>query len=406
MLYKKYSKTSNRILNVPASPIRKLVPYAEEAKRQGVKIYHLNIGDPDIKTPSVMIDVLKNWSDNPIPYSQSQGDINLIKSVLFYYRKIGFNFLEKNNIQITNGGSEGISMVFFAVCEAGDEIIVFEPLYTNYNSYAAVNQIKLIPIRTYAESGFHLPKIEEIEKRITKKTKAILICNPSNPTGTVYSKEEIEMLVNLVKKYNLFLIVDEVYREFVYDGKKQTSILEYMREIPLQVILIDSLSKRYSICGARLGMIVSLNKDLMNGILRMAQGRLSCGYIDQKMAEKLTEVPEEYFNSVREEYEKRRNVLYDELTKIQGVFLKKPEGAFYAVVKLPVDDTEKFCLWLLTDFRYMNSTVMLAPAAGFYVSPGLGKDEVRIAYVINVNNLKKAIEILKKGLISYQSKNY
>jgi len=396
-------KISSRLLKVPASPIRKLVPFANEAKRQGVKVYHLNIGDPDIKTPEVMIDVLKNWSENPIPYGQSQGELKFLDSLVGYYHKLGYNFITSANIQVTTGGSEAISMAFFATCEPDDEVIVFEPFYTNYNSYAAVNQVKLIPVRTYGENGFHLPSEKEIEKKIGKKTKAILICNPSNPTGTVYSKKEMDMLVKISKKHDLFLISDEVYREFVYDGKKQVSILEYMKKIPEKAILLDSLSKRYSLCGARLGMIVSLNKEVISGILRIAQGRLSSGYIDQKVAQKLTEVPKSYFDQVKNEYQKRRDVLYEGLKKIDGVFLEKPEGAFYTIVKLPVADAEDFCQWLLTTFRYKNSTVMLAPAAGFYATAGLGKNEVRIAYVLNTRDLGKAIRILKQALVKYSS---
>ena len=394
-------KVSNRFSKVPASPIRKLVPYANEAKRQGVKVYHLNIGDPDIKTPKVMVDVLKGWSENPIPYGQSQGEPRFLESLVYYYNKLGYDFINRENIQVTTGGSEAISMVFFATCEAGDEVVVFEPFYSNYNSYAAVNQIKLVPVRTYGETGFHLPKKSIIEEKITKKTKAILICNPSNPTGTVYSKEEMDVLVDLAKKYNLFLIADEVYREFVYDGKKHVSILDDMKKLPKQAILLDSLSKRYSLCGARLGMIVSLNNDVIAGVLRIAQGRLSSGYVDQKIAEKLTEVPKSYFKEVHKEYQTRRDVLYQGLKKIKGVFLEKPEGAFYTIVKLPVTDAEDFCQWLLAKFRYKNATIMIAPAAGFYATPGLGKNEVRIAYVINTHDLERSIEILERALKEY-----
>ncbi|PIZ68968.1 aspartate aminotransferase [Candidatus Roizmanbacteria bacterium CG_4_10_14_0_2_um_filter_36_35] len=386
---------------VPSSPIRKLVPYANKAKKQGIKVYHLNIGDPDIKTPEVMIDVLKKWSGNPIPYGQSQGELKFLESLVYYYNKLGFNFIHTANIQVITGGSEAISMAFFATCETGDEVIVFEPFYTNYNSYAAVNQIKLIPVRTYGENGFHLPDKKEIEKKISKKTKAILICNPSNPTGTVYSKEEMETLVDLAKKHNLFLISDEVYREFVYDGKKHVSILDYMKKLPKQTILLNSLSKRYSLCGARLGKLVSLNNDVMAGVLRIAQGRLSSGYVDQKIAEKLTEVAPSYFKEVKKEYQKRRDILYYGLKKIKGVFLEKPEGAFYTIVRLPVKNSEDFCKWLLTDFRLNNETVMFAPAAGFYATPGLGKNEVRIAYVLNIHDLKRSIEILQRALVEY-----
>lgn len=394
-------KVSNRLQKVPASPIRKLVPFANEAKRQGVKVYHLNIGDPDIKTPQVMIDVLKKWDQNPIPYGQSQGELKFLDSLTAYYNKLGYEFIDPKNIQVTTGGSEAISMAFFATCEVGDEVIVFEPFYTNYNSYAMVNQVKLVPVRTYGKDGFHLPEAKEIEKKITSKTRAILICNPSNPTGTVYSKKEMDILVEIAERKNLFLISDEVYREFVYDGKKHVSILDYMKRIPEKAVLLDSLSKRYSLCGARLGMMVSLNEDLMSGVLRVAQGRLSSGFVDQKVAEKLTEVTPDYFEQVKKEYQRRRDVLYDGLSKIKGVFLEKPEGAFYSVVKLPVTDANDFCQWLLTKYRYKQSTVMLAPAAGFYASPGLGKDEVRIAYVLNVEDLKRSIEILTHALVEY-----
>ena len=392
---------SSRLHRVLASPIRKLIPYANEAKRQGIKVYHLNIGDPDVKTPKVMINVLKKWIINPIPYDQSHGNPNFLESLVTYYNKLGHSFVKSNRIQITTGGSEAISMIFFAICQPEEEIIVFEPYYTNYNSYAVINGVKLVSVLTKEETNFHLPERKEIEKRINKKTKAILICNPSNPTGTVYTRDEMEMLVSICVKNNLFLISDEVYREFVYDGKKHVSILNYMQKLPKQTILIDSLSKRYGLCGARLGMTVSLNEEIMNGVLRMAQGRLSSGYIDQTMAEKLTEVKESYYKAVHEEYQTRRNVLYKGLKSIPGVYLEKPEGAFYAIVKLPVKDSEDFCQWLLEKFSYKNETVMLAPAAGFYGTKGRGKDEVRIAYVLNIGNLEKAIEILRRALVEY-----
>lgn len=398
----KNTKVSSRLLEVPASPIRKLVPFAVETKKKGTKVYHLNIGDPDIKTPEVMVNVLKKWSANPIPYGQSQGEPNFLESLVTYYNKLGYSFIKTNHIQVTTGGSEAISMAFFAVCQPGEEVIAFEPFYTNYNSYAAINGVKITPVLTKGETGFHLPERKEIEKKINKKTKAIIICNPSNPTGTVYTKEEIEMLVSICIKNNLFLISDEVYREFVYDGKKHISILEFMKKYPDKIILLDSLSKRYSLCGARLGMFISLNKDLTDGVLRMAQGRLSSGYVDQAMAEKLTEVKDSYFKAVHKEYQTRRDILYKGLKSIPGVYLEKPEGAFYTIVKLPVKDSEDFCQWLLTDFRYKNETVMVAPAAGFYGTKGRGKDEVRIAYVLNIRDLEKAIEILRRALVEYK----
>lgn len=400
----KKTKISSRLLEVPASPIRKLVPFATEAKKRGVKVYHLNIGDPDIKTPDVMVNVLKNWSTNPIAYGQSQGQPKFLESLAWYYNKIGYSFVKTNNIQVTTGGSEAISMALFSVCAPGEEVIAFEPYYANYNSYAAINGVKVVPVLTKGETGFHLPERSEIEKKIGKKTKAILICNPSNPTGTVYTKEEMAMLVSICVKNNLFLISDEVYREFVYDGKKYFSILNYMKKYPDKMVLLDSLSKRYSLCGARLGMIISLNKDLMDGVLRIAQGRLSSGFVDQAMAEKLTEVKDLYFSAVHKEYQARRDVLYNGLKSIPGVFLEKPEGAFYTIVKLPVKNSEDFCQWLLEKYNYKNETVMVAPAAGFYGTRGMGKNEVRIAYVLNIHDLEKAIEILRHALVEYNRK--
>jgi len=395
-------KVSKRLLQVPASPIRKLVPYAQQAKKQGVKIYHLNIGDPDIKTPEVMLEVLRNWQQNPISYTQSQGEPEFLEAVKTYYHRLGHDFVDKANILITNGSSEGIAMTMFAIANAGDEIITFDPFYANYNSFAAINEITITPVLTSAQNGFHLPDKKTIEKKITKKTRAIIYCNPNNPTGTVYRKEEIEMLIELVKKYRLFLIADEAYREFTYDGKKQVSLLTYIKKVPQQGILIDCVSKRYSLCGARLGMLISFNRKLMEGVNRIAQGRLSAGLISQKMAAQLTKVSKGYFKQVYKEYEKRRNILYDNLRKIPGVFVPKPEGAFYAVAHLPLKNAEEFCRWLLTDFRLDNETVMLAPAAGFYATPGLGKNEVRIAYVLKIEDLKKSLEILKEALKVYK----
>lgn len=401
IIVKTQPTVSARLKKMPASPIRKLVPYAVEAKKQGVHVFHLNIGDPDILTPQVMLDVLTGWKRNPIGYEQSQGQPQFIHAVLSYYHKLGYTFIKPADIQISTGGSEAISMALFAVTDPGDEVIVFEPFYANYNSYAVGTDIRLRAITTTSKNGFHLPTRKAIENQITKRTKAILICNPNNPTGTVYTKKEIEMLIEIVKKHNLFLLSDEVYREFAYDNRAQVSLLRYMQEIPEKAVVLDSLSKRYSLCGARLGMLISLNKNVMDGVLRIAQGRLSSGLVDQTMASQLTRVPQSYFDAVKTEYEKRRDVLYDALSKIPGVFIPKPEGAFYSIVKLPVDDAEKFCQWLLTDFRYNNKTVMIAPAQGFYATPGLGKDEVRIAYVLNIKDLLQSITILQKALQEY-----
>lgn len=392
---------AKRLLDVPASPIRKLVPLAQAAKKKGVKVYHLNIGDPDTETPEVMLKVLSNWNKNPIGYDQSQGNLDLLDALLWYYKKIGFSFLTSANIQVTLGGSEGIFMSLFAACSPGDELIVFEPFFTTYNSYAVLTGVTVVPITTTIKNGFHLPPRREIEKKMTRKTKAILFTNPNNPTGTVYTREEIEMLVGIAKKHNVFLIADEVYREFCYDGRKHVSLLSYMRDIPDRAILLDSLSKRYSLCGARLGMLVSRNSDVMAGVLRIAQARLSAGLVDQTMAAALTKVPDSYFHEVQKEYVARRDLLYEGLRKIPGVTIPKPEGAFYTVVGLPITDAEHFCAWLLTDFRDHNETVMLAPAPGFYATKGLGKNEVRIAYVINQQSLARCIEILKKALEAY-----
>lgn len=381
--------------------MRKLVPYALVAQKKGIKVYHLNIGDPDIKTPQPMLNVLKRWSINPIGYDQSQGNPNFINSVYSYYRKLGFTFIKESNIQATSGGSEAISLAMFATCQEGDEIIVFEPFYANYNTYAVVNGVKLVPITTTISNGFHLPDIQVIESKISKKTKAILICNPGNPTGTVYTKDEIEMLVDIARKNKLFLLSDEVYREYTYEGRKQISLLSYMSKIPKLAVLMDSMSKRYSVCGIRVGCLVSLNQKIMSGILCIAQGRLSCGLVDQLVAAKLTDVPDSYLVKVNNEYKKRRDIIYHSLKKIPGVTIPNPEGAFYAVVRLPVNDAEKFSKWLLTDFHDHKETIMLAPAAGFYKTPGLGKKEVRIAYVINQKDLKRSVEILKIALNKY-----
>jgi aspartate aminotransferase len=393
---------SDRLSRIPPSPIRKLVPFAVAAKYEGVKVYHLNIGDPDIKTPDVMIDVLKKWDKNPIPYSPSQGEPQFLEALKTYYHRLGYSFVNTKHIQVTTGGSEAIALVFFSVCNPGEEVIVFDPLYANYNSFAVKEGVTLVPVMTKLETGFHLPTRQDIEKKITKKTKAILISNPNNPTGTVYTEKEMDMLVGLAKKYNLFILSDEVYREFVYDGKRHISLLSYMKEIPNQAILLDSLSKRYSLCGARLGCIVSLNQELMAGVLRIAQGRLATGYIDQMMASKLIEVPFSYTKKVQREYQKRRDVLFSELSKIDGVTLPpKPEGAFYAIVGLLVKDAEDFCKFLLTTFQDKGETVMLAPARGFYATPNCGRNEVRIAYVLNTTAIKRSVEIIKKALKKY-----
>lgn len=398
----KQVQPSARLGHVPASPIRKLVPLAQQAKKKGIKVYHLNIGDPDIPTPEVMVSVLHKWQINPIGYDLSQGNPKLIAALRDYYHGLGHGFVNESDIQVTTGGSEAISMAMFAVAQQDEEILVFEPFYANYNSYAAVNGIRLVPVRTRIGDGFHLPGIQEIEKHITAKTRAVLLCNPNNPTGTVYTAAEIERIVALSRKYGLFILSDEVYREYVYDGKTHVSLLSYMERLPDRTVVLDSLSKRYSLCGARVGAIVSRNQDIMTGILRIAQGRLSSGLIDQAVAAAITSVPESYMSRVFDEYVSRREVLYQGLKAIPGTEFTKPEGAFYTIVGLPVENAEDFCRFLLTGFSDNRETVMLAPASGFYATPGLGRNEVRIAYILNSRDLQRSVELLRKALAAYK----
>lgn len=394
-------KVSARLSTVPPSPIRKLVPLAVKAKQEGVKVYYLNIGDPDISTPAVMISALRQWKINPIGYGHSQGEPVFLKALRSYYHRIGFPFIKTEHLIATLGGSEAISIAMFSVTNPGDEILTFEPLYSNYNSYAAVNGVKLVAVSTTINTGFHLPSQTEIEKRITKKTKAILYCNPNNPTGTVYTKEEIDMLVALAKKHELYLLADEVYREYTYDKRIHVSLFSYMKDIPSHAIVLDSMSKRYSVCGLRIGALISLNADIMAGALRVAQGRLSAGLVDQHIAAKLIAVPKKYFRDTHREYERRRDVVYEALKKIPGITIPKPEGAFYVIVGLPVADSERFSQWLLTDFRDHNETVMVAPAVGFYATKGRGKNEIRIANVLSTKHLKRCIDLLRIALKVY-----
>lgn len=393
-------KVSDRLSSLPVSATRKLTPYALDAKKSGVKILHLNTGDPDIKTPQVMIDVLKNWSINPIRYAQSTGEPKFIKALLSYYSGLGFDIPEKEIIA-TVGGSEAVNLAFYSVASPGEEILTFEPFYSNYASCAHYAGIKITTVPAGAETNYHLPSKAEIESEITDKTRAILYCSPGNPTGAVFSKTEVELLVEIAKEHNLFLISDEVYREYIFEGK-HTSLLSYLNEIPDNAILLDSLSKRYSLCGARLGVIITKNQELLKGITKLTQVRLSGGLIDQEMASKMDEVPDSYIDDVREEYKKRRDVLYEGLTAIEGVKMSVPEGAFYTMVTLPVENAEDFAIFLLKEFRVDNETVMLAPGAGFYSTPGVGVDQVRIAYVLNTDDLKRAINIIKLGLEQFK----
>ncbi len=389
---------STRAAKFPASATRRLIPYALEAKAKGRKVYHLNIGDPDIKTPEVMINVLKNWDMNPIRYGRSQGEEKFVQALKWYYKELGYDFLNDENIIGTIGGSEAILMSFFALTDPGDEIIVFEPYFTNYTGCADFAGSKLVAVPTVIGNGFHLPKKEVIESFITPRTKAMFYTNPNNPTGTVYTKEEVEMLVEIAGERGLFLISDEVYREFLFVDRPFISIMDYMKKMPEQMILVDSLSKRYSLCGARLGNIVSMNQDFLKSVGNVALSRLSGGVVDQMVGAELVNVDKEHFIKLNGEYRSRRDVVYGGLKDVPGVSLAEPEGAFYCMVKLPVKSAEEFAIWLLTDFELNNETVMFAPGSGFYKTEGKGKDEIRIAYVLNTEDLAKAVEILKAGL--------
>ncbi len=384
---------------MPESPIRKLVPYAEKAKQKGVKVYHLNIGQPDIETPEVALNALRNFEDKVIEYSHSAGIPSYRKKLAEYYKKHDIH-ITAEDIIVGAGASEAILFAFQSIMDPGDEVIIPEPFYANYNGFAVNAGVKVKPIFSAIETGFALPPIADFEKSITNKTKAILICNPNNPTGYLYSKEELETLRQLVLKYDLYLIADEVYREFCYDGRVHHSCM-HLKGIEENVILIDSVSKRYSACGVRVGCMISKNRELMKTALKFAQARLSPPSLGQVVAEAAIETPDAYFDNVMKEYLQRRDLVVDAINKMPGAFCPQPKGAFYVVAKLPVDDTDKFCQWLLESFDYQKKTVMLAPASGFYASPGRGKDEVRISYVLNVNDLAKAMQALAEALKVY-----
>lgn len=390
---------SKRVINMQASPIRKLTPLADEAKNKGKKIYHLNIGQPDIETPDLFFNAIKEYNVDVLKYEDSRGMNSTINSFIKYYEKHGI-YLDKENIIITNGGSEALLFSILSLCDIGDNIIIPEPFYANYSMFSSIAGVEVIPIITKPEDGFHLPSYEKLESYINANTKAILFSNPGNPTGIVYTKDELMTICKIAKEHNIFIIADEVYREFIYDDLKFTSIMEF-DEISDRVILIDSISKRYSACGARIGCIISKNKSLMKYILKLAQSRLCISSIDQVGAAALINTSEEYFNNVVLEYEKRRNIVYEGLSKIKGVKCTKPSGAFYIMAVLPVDSAEEFVKFLLSDFSIDNETVMLAPGDGFYSTEGLGKNEIRISYCLKCEDLKKAINIIEKGLEQY-----
>jgi len=390
---------SDRAKEIQASPIRKLTPHANSAKQRGLKVYHLNIGQPDIETPELMMTSFHQFSEKVLEYGPSQGLDIYRKSLVKYFKNLSIN-INEDDIIVTVAGSEAITFALYVTCNAGDDIIVPEPFYTNYNGFATMTGVNIVPLTTYAENGFDLPSKAEIEKRITKKTKAIMICNPGNPTGTVYTKAELEMLADLCKKNNLYLISDEVYREFVYEGEKCTSVLE-LEDYNELTIVVDSVSKRYSACGARIGCIVSRNSDLMASVLKFAQARLCPPTIDQVAAAACEKLPDSYLKNILKEYDKRRNIVFDELQKIKGIVCVKPRGAFYIIAKLPIENAEDFIIWLLEKYHVNNETIMMAPAEGFYATPGLGKNELRIAYILNEDDLRKAMYIFVTGLKIY-----
>ena len=386
---------------MPESPIRKLVPYAEDAKKRGIKVFHLNIGQPDIKTPQVALDAVKNNTIETLAYARSEGSEEYRTKLANYYIANNIN-VSANNIVITTGGSEALLFTIGSITDPGDEIIIPEPFYANYNGFSTASGVTVVPVISTIENNFALPKIEDFEKLITKKTKAILICNPGNPTGYLYSKEEIEKLKQIVLKHDLFLIADEVYREFTYDGLQHTSVMS-LEGLEQNAIVIDSVSKRYSMCGARIGCIVSKNDTFIKTAIKFAQARLSPPTYALIASEAALDTPKSYFEEVKAEYVERRNTLIAELKKIEGVKVATPKGAFYCVVQLPVKDTDVFAQWLLEDFNNNDETIMVAPASGFYSTPGEGKNQVRIAYVLNKKDLIRSVEILKFALEKYNS---
>lgn len=386
---------------LPASPIRKLIPYADKAKKRGIHVYHLNIGQPDIETPAEFWKAIKNHSDKVLAYGNSQGMANYLDILSAYYKRCGLN-INPDEIIVTTGGSEAIIFAMTIICNPGDEIIVFEPFYTNYNGFAIQAGIKLVPITTVAENGFHLPPTDVIEKHITDKTRGIMYCNPNNPTGTLYNAEEINGLKNLVIKRNLFLLADEVYREYIYEGE-HLSVMS-LEGIDDRAIMLDSISKRYSACGARIGNLTTKNRDVYKAALHLGQARLCAPTLEQVGAAAAYELGDEYFNKMMGEYCRRRDMVYDGLMKIEGTVCLKPSGAFYIMAKLPIDSAEKFSVFMLDEFDYNGKTVMVAPGPGFYASAGKGESECRIAYVLNTDDLKDAMVVLKQGVEAYNSK--
>jgi aspartate aminotransferase len=394
-------KISKKGQNMPESPIRKLVPYAENAKKRGLSVFHLNIGQPDIKTPGVALDAVKNNNIEVLAYARSEGSETYREKLVDYYKRHNIH-ISAQDIIVTTGGSEALLFTLGSITDFGDEVIIPEPFYANYNGFSIANGINVVPIISKIDDGFSLPKIEEFEKLISPKTRAILICNPGNPTGYLYSKEELEKLKALVLKYDLFLIADEVYREFIYDGLKHHSVLSETG-IDQNAIMIDSVSKRYSMCGARIGCIVSRNKEIIQATLKYAQARLSPPTYALIASEAALETPQIYFDEVTEEYVDRRNTLVSELKKIDGLKVSTPKGAFYCIAELPIDDADDFAQWMLESFNDNGETVMVAPASGFYSTKGSGKNQIRIAYVLNKKSLVRSVELIKLALEQYKN---
>ena len=386
---------------MPSSPIRKLVPFAEAAKKKGIRVYHLNIGQPDIVTPPAMLEAVKNSDFTILEYSHSAGNESYRQKLTQYYASVGIE-VTAQEIIITTGGSEAIQFGMMACLDAGDEVIIPEPFYANYNGFAVAAGVTVIPVTSYIEDGFALPPISELEKKITPRTKAIIICNPNNPTGYLYTAAEMDQLKELVLKYNLFLFSDEAYREFCYEGKHISAM--HLKGVEEQVILMDTISKRYSACGARIGALITKNKSVLGAVMKLAQARLSPPSFAQIAAEAAIDLPADYFHETQEEYRSRRDLLVARLNAIPGVFCPNPGGAFYAIARLPINDSDQFCQWLLEDFAFEGKTIMLAPATGFYGTPGLGKDEVRLAYVLNKTDINAAMDCLEKALAIYPGK--
>lgn len=392
---------SNRGNAMPSSPIRKLVPFAEAAKKRGTKVYHLNIGQPDIETPKMVLDAVRNSDFKVLEYSHSAGNESYRKKLVDYYASVGIH-VNHQQIIITTGGSEAIQFGFMACLDAGDEVIIPEPFYANYNGFAVAAGVHVVPVTSAIANGFALPPIADLEAKITAKTKAIVICNPNNPTGYLYSKAEMEQLKELILKYNLYLFSDEAYREFCYEGEQVSAM--HLTEVDEHVIIMDTISKRYSACGGRIGALVTKNQSVLDAVMKFAQARLSPPSFAQIAGEAAIDLPADYFDTTKAEYKKRRDLIVKRLNEMEGVFCPNPGGAFYAMAQLPIDDSDIFCQWLLEEFSFEGQTVMLAPATGFYGTPGLGKKEVRLAYVLNINDIESAMDCLAQALKVYPAR--